>query len=170
LDGITALTREAEDGLFEAGCDDATLSVRFGRVYLTFSRTAGTLKDAILSAVRDVKKAGIGAEVRRIDICDLVTQADIARRINRSRQLVHQYITGVRGPGGFPPPICHVADESPLWMWCEVAYWLHQNDMITEDALREAQLVAVINNVLELQHQRKLDPKLAQEVLQLVES
>jgi hypothetical protein len=168
LSGITRLTRKAENALFEAGCDDATLSVRFGRVFMTFSRTAPSLKDAILGAIRDVRKAGIGADVLRVDLCDLVTQADIARRIGRSRQLVHQYIVGERGPGGFPPPVCHVSDDSPLWTWCEVAHWLWQNDMVKEDAARDAQHVAVINNVLELRHQRRLDPRLAEEVLQSI--
>src|SRR5712692_6543367 len=105
LTGFTELSSATEHALFEAGCDDATLSVRFGRVYLTFSRPAPTLKDAILSAIRDVRKAKIGADVLRVDNCDLITQSDVARRIGRSRQLVNQYITGSRGPGGFPPPV-----------------------------------------------------------------
>ena len=41
LSGITELTPEVQDALFEAGCEDATISVRAGRVYLTFSRNAG---------------------------------------------------------------------------------------------------------------------------------
>jgi len=165
LTGITELTSGVEDALFKAGCDDATISVRFGRVYLTFSRTAPSLKDAILSAVRDVKKGAIGADVLRVDDCPLVTQADIARKIGRSRQLVHQYIAGMRGPRGFPPPACHITDDAPLWYWCEVADWLFQKNMITEEAAREAQDVAVINNILELEHQRKLEPALVEEIL-----
>src|SRR5690348_13928516 len=35
LDGIADLTAEVEDALFEAVCDDATLSLRCGRAYLT---------------------------------------------------------------------------------------------------------------------------------------
>jgi hypothetical protein len=61
LTGITELTTEVEDALFEAGCDDATLSARSGQVFLTFSRTAPTREDAIQSAIRDVQKANIGA-------------------------------------------------------------------------------------------------------------
>ncbi len=115
-----------------------------------------------------MKKARVGADVLRVDNCDLVTQADIARRVGRSRQLVHQYITGERGPGGFPPPVCHVSDESPLWTWCEVAYWLWQNDMIKEDVVLEAQHIAIINAVLELHHQKQLAPDLINEVSQSV--
>jgi hypothetical protein len=155
--------------LFEAGCDDATLSVRCGGVYLTFSRTAAALKDAILSAIRDVTRAKIGAKVLRVDLCDLVAQAEIARRIGRSRQAVHQYMTGQRGPGGFPGSDCHIDDDSPLWTWCEVAVWLRANDMIKEEALREAQETAVINSTLEYVHQKERDPELAREVAAIFE-
>jgi len=169
LTGIAELNSEVEDSLFNAGCDDATISVRSGRVYMTFARTADSLKDAILSAIRSVRKAGIGADVLRVDVCNLVSQADIARRIGRSRQLVSQYIAGTRGPGGFPPPACDVTDDYPLWYWCEVAHWLWENDMIKEDVLREAHDVAVINCVLELQYQKHLDPELTEEVTRFIE-
>src|SRR5437660_3339247 len=59
LSGITELTPEVQDALFDAGCDDATPSMRCGRPFLTFTRAAPTLKDAILSAISDVKKANI---------------------------------------------------------------------------------------------------------------
>jgi hypothetical protein len=168
LTGITEATTTVEDALFDAGCDDATISVRFGRVFLTFSRTAKSLKDAILSAIKHVRKAKIGAEVLRVDVSSLVTQAEIARKIGRSRQLVHQYMAGVRGPGGFPAPACDITDGAPLWQWCEVAHWLWQNDMIKEDVLREAQEAAVINSVLDLEHQRRAEPALTAEVVRRV--
>ena len=144
LTGIADLTPKVEAAIFEAGCDDATLSMRGGRPFLTFSRTAPTLKQALLSSISDVRNANIGADVLRVDICNLVTQSDIAKRISRSRQLVHQYITGVRGPGAFPAPVCNISDDdaSPLWYWCEVASWLFENNMIPEEALREAQVLA----------------------------
>ena len=170
LGGVNELNQEIENALFEAGCSDATASVRFGRVYLTFARTARTLGEAILSAIQDVRNARIGADVLRVDPCNLVTQSEIAHRIRRTRQLVHQYIIGVRGPGGFPPPVCHIADESPLWAWCEVAYWLLQNGMITEKAVRDAQQLALINAALEFKQQRKLAPDEAEEILRSVAS
>jgi hypothetical protein len=166
LTATSKLTPAAEDALFEAGCDDATISARSGRAYLTFSRAANSMKDAIISAIHDVQRANIGVNVLRVDTCNLVTQADIARKIGRSRQLIHQYMIGVRGPGGFPPPACEICDESPLWYWCEVAYWLWQNDMIKEDVLREAQEVSIINSVLELAYQRQIEPERTAEVLE----
>jgi hypothetical protein len=169
LTDIGDLTPGAEDALFEAGCDDATISVRSGRIFLSFTRMAFTLKDAILSAIGDVGKANIGAHVLRVDDCNLVTQSEIARKISRSRQLVHQYITGTRGPGKFPPPVCGVTDENPLWAWCDVAYWLRQNDMITEESLRDAQDTAVINSILDFMRQRQVNPDLFEEVYKLCE-
>jgi hypothetical protein len=164
LSGVD-LTPDNENALFESGCDDATIAVRYGRVFLTFDRLAVSFKEAILSAIRDVKKARVGAEVLRIDIGNLVSQADIARKIGKSRQLVHQYLTGARGPGGFPSPACTVPEGAPLWYWSEVAGWLWQNDMIEEKVLREAQDAALINSALELQHQCDRDPSLTEEVL-----
>ena len=168
LTGIRELTQEVVDAFFEAGCDDATIASRGGRIVVTFSRTASSLKDAILSAIQCVRKANTGADVLRIDYCNLVTQADIARKIGRSRQLVQQYMTGVRGPGGFPPPVCEVSDGSRLWLWCEVASWLCENDMIKEEVLRDARQVEAINSVLEMEWQKKENRELTEEVIKAV--
>jgi hypothetical protein len=168
LAGIDSVSDVEVNALFVAGCDDATVSVRSGRVYMTFSRTSPSLKDAILSAIADVSSASIGAEVLRIDSCNLVTQAEIARRSGRSRQVINQYILGTRGPGGFPPPACNICDEAPLWYWCEVSYWLWENNMVKEDVVREAEQIDMINSVLELRHQRKNRPLLADEIIQLL--
>jgi len=164
LTGVHDLTSEVQDALFEAGCDDATLSIRYGSIYMEFSRAAVSFKDAILSTLRDVRKANIGADVLRVDECQLVTPAEIARRIGRSRQLVHQYMTGKRGPGGFPAPECNLTDGSPLWAWCAVSYWLLQNDMIRTEELENAEIVAAINNALESAHQRVRNPELVAEI------
>jgi hypothetical protein len=168
LTGISELNQKIEDALYEAGCDDATLSVRSGRVFVTFSRNADSLKDAILSAIHDVRKANIGAEVLRVDECNLVTQAEIARKSGRSRQMIHQYIKGIRGPGGFPPPVCDLCEGQPLWYWCEVAYWLWTNNLIKEVMYREAQELDVINTVLELNTSQRRTPGLTQEVVKSV--
>jgi hypothetical protein len=166
LTGFTELTREVVDGLFEAGCDDGTLSIRCGQPYLVFTRTAPTLKDAILSAIQDVRKARVGADVLRVDACDLVSQSDMARKIGRTRQVVSLYVRGERGPGGFPPPAYHLDDGVPLWHWHEAARWFRQNDMIPEDVLRDAEDVAAINNALDLEHRRRRDPRRTREIQQ----
>lgn len=152
-----------EDALFESGCDDATISVRCGRPFLEFAREAPSLKDAILAAIQDVLKAGVVAEIVRVDACGLVTQAEIARKIGRSRQLVHQYVTGVRGPDGFPPPVSDL-DDGMRWDWAEVAGWLWKNGLIEESVVQEAVAVAAINSALEWDRQRRGHPGLTAEV------
>ena len=168
LTGVAELSSAVEDGLFQAGCDDATLSMQYGSLYLEFSRTAPSLKDAILSAIRDVRKAGVGADVWRVDSHDLVSPSEIARRIGRTRQLIHQYITGVRGPGGFPAPDCNLTEGQPLWSWYAVGVWLSKNDMIRPETLRDTEIVAAINTALERSHQLERDPALVNEISKAV--
>ncbi len=162
------LNDELENALYGHQCDDATISVRAGRVYVTFSRSANSIRDAILGAILDFQSCNVQASILRVNECNLVTQSEIARKIDRTRQLVYQYIRGDRGPGGFPPPVCDIVDGTPLYYWCEVASWLWDNDMITENVHRDAVDVAVINSVLELHHQKTHQPDLAKEVARLV--
>jgi hypothetical protein len=63
LSGLSEVTDEMTDALLEAGCDDALVGTRDGVVFLDFSREADSLRVAILSAIADVEKAGIGARV-----------------------------------------------------------------------------------------------------------
>ena len=149
LSGPTELTDSMADALFASGCDDATPSVSYGRVWLEFSRTAPSYQDAVLSAIRDVRKAGIGADVRQIDDCNLVTQAEIARKIAKSPQYVQQLMAGKRGPGRFPPPVCHLSENTLLWQWCEVSLWLCESNVIKPDVVEEARVTSAINSVLE---------------------
>jgi hypothetical protein len=164
VDGVGELTQGVQDALFEAGCDDATLSIQYGLLYLEFSRSSRSLQDAIISAINDVRKADIGAEVLRVDECNLVTMAEIARRIGRTRQLVHQYMIGKRGPGGFPPPECHLTDHAPLWAWCAVSYWLVQNNLLRPEEGWNAEVVEAINNYLEWERQRQRHPGLIDQI------
>lgn len=170
IDGVRELTSNIENALYEAGCDDATFGLQYGRLYGEFSRRASSLKEAILSAVQNISKAKIGATVVRVDECSLVTQSDIARRIHRSRQVVHQYITGVRGPGNFPPPICHLVEGAPLWSWCAVTHWLVENSILRPEDAENAEVVAAINHSLETSIHRARHRKLMEEIARAVGS
>jgi hypothetical protein len=63
VEGISDLDRDVLDALFEAGCDDATIMMRDSKVFMGFTRSAPTMKEAIVSAIADVRKAGVGARV-----------------------------------------------------------------------------------------------------------
>ena len=167
VSGIETLAPEVVDKLFLNGCSDATFSIQYGQVYAEFSREAPTLMDAIMSAIHDIEEAGVGASVLRVDECDLVTQAEIARRIGRTRSLVSQYIAGKRGPGGFPAPACYITDKAPLWFWCGVSCWLWQNNLIKAEKMHEAEAISVVNNFLEQRQQRNKYPALVERAAKL---
>ena len=106
--------------------------------------------------------------MRRVDACNLVTQAEIASRVKLSRQAINHYVSGKRGPGGFPPPACNIDDDerSTMWNWCEVASWFHQNDMIREEQLNEALVLDLINSWLEIERQKCLNPAQAARIFE----
>ncbi len=67
-------------------------------------------------------------------------------------------------PGGFPPPEFHLAEGSPLWAWSSVSYWLAQNDMIRPEEGWNAEVVAAINNWLEIERGRERHPELIAQI------
>jgi hypothetical protein len=76
LSGIHEVTEEAANALFEAGCDDGSFASRDGIAFVMFDREAATLREAIESAIADVKAAGFGA--LRVETDD----ANVVAKIN----------------------------------------------------------------------------------------
>ncbi|MGH7199861.1 MAG: hypothetical protein ACREJB_04605 [Planctomycetaceae bacterium] len=68
LKDLPAMTEEASNALFEAGCDDGTPGSSQGVSRIAFDREAQHLEAAIRSAVRDVRRAGF--EVERVQLDD----------------------------------------------------------------------------------------------------
>lgn len=110
--------------LLDTGCDDAIFGVERGLPIAQFDREAPAMADAIASAVREVESAGL--RVLRVLDEDLLTLADIADRIGRSRESVRRYATGERGGGGFPPPVNPGRDGTMFYRWSKVAPWLRE--------------------------------------------
>lgn len=121
IDG-DAGTDERINALYEAGCDDATFAHGATISYADFDREASNLLDAVLTAVEAVSSVE-GLRVRRVDEDDLVTVADMAERLDRSRQSVNQLIAGERGDGTFPQPLGRTRGHGRVWSWSEVAAW-----------------------------------------------
>lgn len=139
-----------EDELFEAGCDDGTLSFRNGIAYLDFDREAGDLESAIISAIQQIEEAGLNIWVKRVEPSDLVTSAEIARRLDRSRQSVQQLISGARGDGDFPLPVAGVTAKTMLWSWQEVVGWFIKNGKLKDRSIYDdAKILKQINESLE---------------------
>ncbi len=138
-----------EDRLYEAGCDDALVSVVKGSVVLDFTREAKNFAHAVSSAIQDVQRAG--AQVVRIEPDSYATLSDIAERVGLTRQAISLLIRGERGPGGFPPPMARVNSDSPLWDWLMVARWLCQHNKIDDRGLLvRAAVTRKLNTILEI--------------------
>lgn len=67
LSGISELTSELADRLFEATKGDIEFNMRDGIAFVEFERSAPTLNAAIRSAIDDVENAGLGIRVVRVE-------------------------------------------------------------------------------------------------------
>ena len=151
IEAPTGLSSLLEDGLFEAGCDDALLSFRGGIAYLDFYRHAENLESAVMSAIRHVEQSGLDLKVKRAEPSDLVTSAEIARRLNRSRQSIQQLISGIRGDADFPLPVAGVTAKTMLWSWQEVTKWFMNKGKLDDESVYEnAVVLKQINESLEM--------------------
>lgn len=138
------------DALFEVGSDDAAFGIEQSMSIAQFDREADTLADAIASAVHDLESVGL-VPLRIIDE-DLVTLADIANRIGQSRESVRRYVTGERGPGGFPPPANPAREGTIFYRWSEVAPWIRNRLAINVPDFDPALVVA--NLILQARQHR----------------
>jgi uncharacterized protein (DUF433 family) len=84
LAGLTEITEEAADALFEAGCDDGSPASCDGAVWSTFHREASSLQDAISSAVADTQKAGYRVERVEVGAC-----GDSTTSLRDSKKVYH---------------------------------------------------------------------------------
>lgn len=149
LKNVHEKTPTIEDSLYEAGCDDALINFRNGAVYLEFDREASSLEEAVISAINDVRSSSVDAEVASVAPGNLVSEAEIAKRLEIKRQTVSLWVKGERRKG-FPHPIMRFSEKSPLWNWHEVVKWLYLNKKIkNKDLVEEALFFADINAVLE---------------------
>jgi hypothetical protein len=67
LSGVTEITPDLADALYEATHGDIEFNMRDGVAFLEFGRRARTLREAITSAIREVEEAGVGIRVVRVE-------------------------------------------------------------------------------------------------------
>ncbi|MDX2346982.1 MAG: hypothetical protein QNK11_08950 [Legionella sp.] len=160
LDGVDEKTPDLEDALFEAGCDDALINYKNGVVYLDFDREGEAFEQIIISAIKDIELADIGAIIVSVAPEHLVSLSDIAERVSITRQAVSLLMQGARGPGNFPKPILKISNKSPLWRWSTVAEWFYQQGKIRDhDVIDSANVVEDINAALELRNKKSFAHK-----------
>jgi len=131
------------DDLYDAGLDDAMIGEIDGVPYAEFDRDTPSFAEAVLSAVSDVEEVP-DVRVLRVEPDDLVTAAEIAERLGRTRESVRLLIAGKRGAGDFPAPTSHLRHRTRLWRWSDVIAW------DSGERQPDAELVAAVNAALEL--------------------
>ena len=145
--GLNPNDEDFEDRLFEAGCDDTTISFQKGMIIIEFAREAATFSKALISACSDVRRSG--AKIERIEPDYLVSLSDIAERTGLSRAAISLYCKGERAEG-FPTPVARVTSESPLWDWVDVARWMCERKKVSLETVIQARMVREANLVTEL--------------------
>jgi hypothetical protein len=135
-------TESLADRLATRGGIDATVQADHRGGSVMFSREAHDAIQAIVSAIEDVEAAGMTATGVTED---RVTVDDIAERASVTVTAVRYWISGGRGPGGFPQPKVARARGS-LYSWAEASAWLSkaklgQVDHLAAETARAASLV-----------------------------
>jgi hypothetical protein len=111
------------------------------------TRLAPSISDALSGSLAEAESSG-EHRVLRIEPDDLVTAAEIAERLGRSRESIRLLAAGERDPGGgFPLPVSHAASRQRLWRWSEVAKWA---GLLTPEEVERARYIAAVNAALEL--------------------
>lgn len=142
LRGLDENTPHLEDALYESHCDDALINFRNGTVYLDFDREAGSMEEAIISAIKDIESSSLNPCVAHVAPDDWVSEAEMAKRLSVPRQTVSLWAKRERRSDvSFPNPVMKLAEKSPLWRWSEVAKWLYQNKIIKDVAIVNAALL-----------------------------
>lgn len=115
-----AHTEALGEVLSTRGGIDATVQAGRRGGWVMFSREAGDAVQAVASAVGDVESAGM----RVTGVAeDRVTAHEIAQRAKVTAASVRYWISGERGPGGFPDPVVK-RQRASLYSWAEVSAWL----------------------------------------------
>jgi hypothetical protein len=142
VSGIDAHADDFEDRFFEAGCDDATLALRYGLVAVCFDREAENFTHAVVSAYSDILKTG--AKVERFEPDFLVTQTEIAARAGLTRAAISLYVSGERA-ADFPRPAVRITSTYPLWDWVDVSSWLHKFGNLSATEVVNARIARAVN-------------------------
>lgn len=150
LEGISNPDTDIADIFFDSGCSDATLSIRDQVAYLEFDRKSNSLQDAIVSAVRNVLDTGLEVRINAIEPGDYVTTAEIARRLNLSRQYIQLLKSGNRGSITFPAPISGIQSGILIYSWARILFYFYEiNKSVEKEDVINAQIFKLYNDILD---------------------
>lgn len=156
-------TDELVERLGAAGCDDAAIGTgQPGRIALSFTREAASAKQAIISALGNVKNAIPQAELIEVSP-DLAGLTDIAEIIGVSRQNMRKL--ALKHAQQFPAPVHE--GSAVLWHLAPVLKWLaNRGDYPIAPGLLDVAHMAMQINLAKQSHQ--LERRVESEVRNLV--
>ena len=131
LSGAKHKTSHMIERLGEAGCTDALVGIgQTGRIAFQFSRDADSAVEAILSAIKNIKKAI--PEATLIEAApDLVGLSDIAEILGYSRQNIRKLM--MNNLVSFPTPIHE--GKIILWHLSSILTWIKEGNRYHVDEL-----------------------------------
>lgn len=150
--------------LSSVGCQEVRVAVGLrGRMMLSFSRSAERADQALLGALREVRKAVPGARLIEAGP-DMVGLTDVATLVGVSRQNMRKLM--LTHPMSFPSPI-HEGNSSSVWHLWDVLRWMQGRGgyKIDESVLELATVAKAVNLARESRH---LDERRREELLKLV--
>lgn len=135
--GAIASDQEGQflDRVYEAGCDDGVVGFNEGTPFIEFMREADSAEEAITSAIANIEAAGYQAQY--LEESGLMLLADIAHRVEIKSTTLHNFKTGLRGPGKFPKAVSGLDSKSQLYPYQDVVRWLNDAGKIDSPELVE---------------------------------
>lgn len=154
IDGPSEITDEMEDALYKARCSDGMLGIQNGSLFIDFIRKAPTLLKAVMSAVKQIEKAIPGAKVSGLKPSPFLTQSELAKVMDVSREYVRLLTSGQRGAGGFPAPVMS-SRKRLYWDVSNVLEWYSKADVKAGNTdLRNAKDLVTLFLALEIRNNR----------------
>ena len=137
---------DLSDLLTSAGEIDAIVQAGQRGGTVTFSRKADDAMQAVVTAIEHVDAAGM--DVTGVTE-DRIVVSEIAERAGVTPTTVRYWLTGERGPGGFPPPKVR-RQRASLYSWADVSAWLETAKLgeVDHAAAETAQACALVNAAL----------------------
>jgi predicted DNA-binding transcriptional regulator AlpA len=134
---------EVVERLGKAGCDDALVGMgQVGRIALNFIRNADSAEMAIISALRDVKRALPEAKLQEVSP-DFVGLTDVAELVGVTRQNMRKLM--LTHTESFPAAVHE--GTAALWHLAPVLEWLEERNgyRIEQSLLEVAHFAMQIN-------------------------
>ncbi|PHV27839.1 DNA-binding protein [Janthinobacterium sp. BJB426] len=148
--------------LGSGGCDDALAGIgQAGRLALEFTREASNAREALLSALADVK--AIVPDAVLIEAApDLVGLTDVAQVLGLSRQNLHKLMSKYRH--SFPVPVHE--GSATIWHLADVLAWLHAKG--TYQLERSLVELAQVTRQINLARETRQAPPLSADIVAML--